>query len=108
MLLCMRALAPSQHCPESLRNELAAKATVRCFAGYLRGIAVSAVGGAGKLGGGGATQTSILRAEVNDLKHGLEAVEARARSELGMIKEGETFYQIVQPDKANSDQKAAK
>ncbi len=53
-------------------------------------------------------RNSILRAEVNNLKHGLEAVEARARSELGMIKEGETFYQIVQPDKANSAQKATK
>jgi cell division protein FtsB len=38
-----------------------------------------------------------LRAEVEDLKHGLKAVEARARSELGMIKEGETFYQVVSP-----------
>lgn len=36
-----------------------------------------------------------LRAEVADLKQGLEAIEERARSELGMIKEGETFYQLV-------------
>ncbi len=41
----------------------------------------------------------MLRAEVDSLKQDLEAVEARARSELGMIKEGETFYQIVQPGK---------
>jgi len=52
-------------------------------------------------------RNDVLRAEVDNLKHGLEAVEARARSELGMIKEGETFYQIVQPVKANSDQTAA-
>ena len=36
-----------------------------------------------------------LNAEVIDLKTGLDAVEGRARSELGMIKRGEVFYQIV-------------
>lgn len=40
-----------------------------------------------------------LKAEVADLKQGLEAIEERARTELGMIKEGETFYQLVEPDK---------
>ena len=40
-------------------------------------------------------RNEALRAEVDDLKNGLEAVEARARSELGMIKEGETFYQVL-------------
>ncbi len=39
-----------------------------------------------------------LKAEVADLKQGLEAIEERARTELGMIKEGETFYQLVEPD----------
>jgi len=38
-----------------------------------------------------------LEAEVLDLKQGLEAVEERARNELGMIKKGETFYQIIEP-----------
>jgi cell division protein FtsB len=38
-----------------------------------------------------------LAAEVRDLKSGLDAVEARARSELGMVGEGETFYQVVEP-----------
>jgi cell division protein FtsB len=36
-----------------------------------------------------------LDAEVQDLKQGLEAVEERARSEMGMIRENEIFYQIV-------------
>lgn len=38
-----------------------------------------------------------LDAEVQDLKQGLEAVEERARSEMGMIKEGEVFHQIIEP-----------
>jgi cell division protein FtsB len=40
-------------------------------------------------------RNQALAAEVADLKQGLEAVEERARSELGMIKQGETFYQVV-------------
>ena len=36
-----------------------------------------------------------LEIEVLDLKNGLEAVEERARSELGLIAEGETFYMIL-------------
>jgi cell division protein FtsB len=36
-----------------------------------------------------------LQADVEDLREGLEAVEERARSELGMIKEDEEFYQVV-------------
>jgi cell division protein FtsB len=38
-----------------------------------------------------------LAAEVKDLKEGAGAVEERARYELGMIKEGEVFVQIVDP-----------
>ncbi len=37
-----------------------------------------------------------LQAEVSDLQEGLEAVEERARSEMGMIKQGEVFYQIIE------------
>lgn len=39
----------------------------------------------------------ILAAEVDALKTGPEALEARARSDLGMIREGETFYLVVEP-----------
>ncbi len=38
----------------------------------------------------------ILEAEVRDLKEGLEAIEERARFDLGMIKKGETFYMVVE------------
>lgn len=40
-------------------------------------------------------RNTALAAEVRDLKTGLEAVEARARLELGMIKEDEIFYQVI-------------
>ncbi len=40
-------------------------------------------------------RNQTLAAEVDDLKQGLEAIEERARNELGMIKKGETFYQVV-------------
>jgi cell division protein FtsB len=36
-----------------------------------------------------------LQAEVEDLRQGLEAIEERARSELGLIKEDEEFFQVV-------------
>jgi cell division protein FtsB len=38
-----------------------------------------------------------LRAEVQDLKKGTSAIEERARTDLGMIASGETFYQVVAP-----------
>ena len=37
-------------------------------------------------------------AEVEDLKSGETAVEERARSELGMVKPGETFSRVVEPN----------
>jgi cell division protein FtsB len=38
----------------------------------------------------------ILEAEVMELKKGMETVEERARHELGMVKEGETLYQLTE------------
>jgi cell division protein FtsB len=39
-----------------------------------------------------------LQAEVEDLRQGLHAVEERARSELGMVKKDEQFYQVIPGD----------
>lgn len=41
-------------------------------------------------------RNALLDAEVRDLKQGTAAIEERARSELGMIKRGETFYQVLE------------
>lgn len=42
-------------------------------------------------------RNDALDAEVRDLKQGLEAIEERARTELGMIRQDEVFYQVVTP-----------
>ena len=44
-------------------------------------------------------RNSALEAEVRDLKQGLEAIEERARYELGMIKSDEVFFQVVETPK---------
>jgi cell division protein FtsB len=41
-------------------------------------------------------RNSALDAEVRDLKQGLEAIEERARSELGMIRQDEIFFQVLE------------
>lgn len=48
-------------------------------------------------------RNAALQAEVENLKHGDEAIEERARSELGLIKPGETFYQVVEPAGTETD-----
>lgn len=42
-----------------------------------------------------AERNAALEAEVQDLKQGLEAIDERARSELGMIGERETFFHVI-------------
>ena len=41
-------------------------------------------------------RNDALYAEVEDLRKGKEAIEERARYELGMMKEGETFFQVLE------------
>jgi cell division protein FtsB len=48
-------------------------------------------------------RNAILQAEVDDLKKGLAAVEARARSELGLIRKGETYFQLLDPAETAGD-----
>jgi len=48
------------------------------------------------------TRNIALDAEVRDLKSGTDAIEERARFELGMIREGEAFVQIVDASSANA------
>jgi cell division protein FtsB len=52
--------------------------------------------------GGLRQRNAEVAAEVEDLKSGEAAVEERARSELGMIKPGETFYRVVEPSSAST------
>ncbi len=44
-------------------------------------------------------RNAILEQEVRDLKNGMASIEERARAELGLIKEGETFYLLIDKDK---------
>ena len=41
-------------------------------------------------------RNAMLENEVLDLKNGLDAIEERARTDLGMIREDETFYMVVE------------
>ena len=43
-------------------------------------------------------RNEALAAEVVDLKQGLEAIEERARSDMGLIKEGEVFFRLTEPE----------
>ena len=48
-------------------------------------------------------RNQTLAAEVKDLQKGLEAVEERARSELGMVRDGEVFYQFIDREQSVSE-----
>ncbi|WP_017221880.1 cell division protein FtsB [Moritella dasanensis] len=43
-------------------------------------------------------RNTALKNEILDLRNGNDAIEERTRNELGMIKEGETFYRIINDD----------
>ena len=47
-----------------------------------------------------------LAAEVRDLKQGFEAIEERARYELGFVRQDEVFFQVVEPPRAKAVQPA--
>jgi cell division protein FtsB len=42
---------------------------------------------------------ATMEAEVLDLKTGLDAIEERARADLGLVKQGDVYYQIIQAEK---------
>jgi len=44
-------------------------------------------------------RNASLEAEVRDLKQGYDAIEERARSELGMVKQDEVFFQVLDNDR---------
>lgn len=46
-------------------------------------------------------RNKLLYADTDDLKSGVEAIEERARNELGMIKKNETFFRIPNKNKNN-------
>lgn len=48
-------------------------------------------------------RNKLLYADTDDLKSGIEAIEERARNELGMIKDGETFFRIIPNDNADKN-----
>jgi len=48
-------------------------------------------------------RNNILEAQVLDLQNGLDAFEEKARNDLGMIKQGETFIQLIPSDHSKSN-----
>lgn len=52
-------------------------------------------------------RNKALEAEVSDLKVGLDAIEERARSEMGMIGKDEVYYQVIENGPANDTDKPA-
>ncbi|HSM98140.1 MAG TPA: cell division protein FtsB [Gallionella sp.] len=52
-------------------------------------------------------RNALLDAEVRDLKQGTAAIEERARSELGMIRNDEVFYQVLESPSTQATGKQA-
>ena len=52
-------------------------------------------------------RNAALEAEVRDLKVGVEAIEERARSELGMIRQDEIFFQLLEAPPAAAPREPA-
>jgi cell division protein FtsB len=48
-------------------------------------------------------RNGALAAEVRDLKQGIDAIEERARFELGMVRQDEVFFQVVDRPAGKSD-----
>ena len=55
-----------------------------------------------------AARNAALDAEVLDLKQGYDAIEERARSDLGMVKQDEVLFRILQPEPASAAYPSAK
>lgn len=47
-------------------------------------------------------RNKMMFSEIDDLKQGSEAIEERARNELGLVKEGETFFRMVPTNNATN------
>ena len=52
-------------------------------------------------------RNQALDAEVQDLKKGMDAIEERARSELGMIGKDEVYYQVISSDSNQADDQSS-
>ncbi|MDD5403314.1 MAG: cell division protein FtsB [Sulfuricella sp.] len=53
-------------------------------------------------------RNAALDAEVRDLKQGYDAIEERARSELGLVRQDEVFFQVLDADRQQDTVAAAK
>lgn len=49
-------------------------------------------------------RNQALEAEVENLREGLEAIEERARAELGLVREGEIFFEVIELDQPLPEQ----
>ena len=50
-------------------------------------------------------RNAFLYEEIDQLKHGLDAVEDHARSQLGLVREGETFYMILDEENQGNERR---